>query len=212
MWYASLVMLRGRCSCAISGRPTPSPAPKVPLSPIIPVHPRNSPVSLIIPVHTQKQGGGVVFLFPSLPSPPLLPLLPSRSSLATISNHSRTIGNCCPARRTRSNIYHYITYPCWRADIFGVRRLAAAFTVDKAPRYEWSERNGWHRKGGSKLPHSKTGSRQRDRMTNHESRVTSHESRLPPTAGKQRRPSKIGARRVSVPRRRGKVEGVWAVC
>ena len=57
-----LVMLRGFCSCAISGRPTPSPAPKYPLSPIIPVHPRNSPVSPIIPVHTQKQGGGALLL------------------------------------------------------------------------------------------------------------------------------------------------------
>ncbi len=28
------------------------------LSPIIPVHPRDTPVSPIIPVHTQKQGGG----------------------------------------------------------------------------------------------------------------------------------------------------------
>ena len=28
------------------------------LSPIIPVHPRGSPVSPIIPVHTQEQGGG----------------------------------------------------------------------------------------------------------------------------------------------------------
>jgi len=65
-----------------------------------------------------KHRGGRFFLFPSLPSPPLLPLLPSRSSLATNSNHSRTIGNCCPTRRTRSNIYHHITYPCRRADIF----------------------------------------------------------------------------------------------
>src|SRR5208283_5870665 len=72
-------MLRGRCSCAISDRPTPSPALlSLPTShpparrsfsgggplatalvtPIIPVHPRNTPVSPIIPVHTQKQGGG----------------------------------------------------------------------------------------------------------------------------------------------------------
>src|SRR5208337_3965077 len=27
-----------------------------------------------------------------------------------------TIGNCCPTSRTRSNMYHYITYPCRRAD------------------------------------------------------------------------------------------------
>src|SRR5208337_2475138 len=51
------------------------------LSPTIPVHPGNSPVSPIIPVHTQKQGGGVHF--PVHHSPPSLPLLPSRSSLAT---------------------------------------------------------------------------------------------------------------------------------
>jgi hypothetical protein len=56
-------MLRGRSSCAISERPTPSPAPKYPLSPIIPVHPGNSPVSPIIPVHTQKQGGGAHFFW-----------------------------------------------------------------------------------------------------------------------------------------------------
>ena len=51
-------MLRGRRSCAISDRPTPSSAPKNPLSPIIPVHTRRPPVSPIIPVHTQKQGDG----------------------------------------------------------------------------------------------------------------------------------------------------------
>jgi hypothetical protein len=51
-------MLRGHRSCTISERPTPSSTLKIPLSLIIPVHPRNSPVSPIIPVHTQKQGGG----------------------------------------------------------------------------------------------------------------------------------------------------------
>src|SRR5271157_1000107 len=30
----------------------------------------------------------------------------------------RTIGNRCPTSRTRSHIYHYIKYPCRRADIF----------------------------------------------------------------------------------------------
>ena len=54
-------MLRGRCSCAISERLTPSPTSQNPLSPIIPVHPKNPPVSPIIPVHTQKQGGGGCF-------------------------------------------------------------------------------------------------------------------------------------------------------
>src|SRR5208283_363127 len=46
-------------------RPTPSPALKKLLSPIIPVHPRNSPVSPIIPVHTQKQGGGALKKLPA---------------------------------------------------------------------------------------------------------------------------------------------------
>jgi hypothetical protein len=59
-------MLRGSCSCAISERPTHSlfavPSLFRMLSPIIPVHPRHSPVSPIIPVHTQKQGGGVCYL------------------------------------------------------------------------------------------------------------------------------------------------------
>src|SRR5208283_3165017 len=53
-------------------------------------------------------------------------------SPATNSDHSRTIGNCCPTSRTRSKIYHYITYPCRRADIFGVRRLAPARQDDKS--------------------------------------------------------------------------------
>ncbi len=83
-------MLRGCCPCAIPERPTPLPRPLFaksdrlvalplssslavdcklsavgclsPLSLIIPVHPRNSPVTPIIPVHTQKQGGGACFL------------------------------------------------------------------------------------------------------------------------------------------------------
>ena len=54
---------RGRGCCAISERPTPLlfavPSLFRMLSPIIPVHPRNAPVSPIIPAHTQKQGVGV---------------------------------------------------------------------------------------------------------------------------------------------------------
>jgi hypothetical protein len=172
-------MLRGRCSCAISERPTPSLFALSSLlrllSPTIPVHPRNAPVSLIIPVHTQKQGvGGYpcydqsshfgnVLARTDLRSPfffralcalrgeshgyRLLSLATSHSSLATKSNYSRTsgrlarnsnysrtyanpgvggkrhsfsrsTGNCCPTSRTRSHIYHYITYQCRRADIF----------------------------------------------------------------------------------------------
>src|SRR5208337_2454255 len=40
---------------------------------------------------------------------------------------------------------------------FGVRRLAAAFGADTLALYEFFGRNGWHRKSGSKLPHSKNG-------------------------------------------------------
>ena len=54
-------MLRGRGSCTISERPTPSSTLKTPLSPTIPVHPRNSPVTPLFPLHTQKQGGGGCF-------------------------------------------------------------------------------------------------------------------------------------------------------
>jgi hypothetical protein len=83
MCYASSVMLRGRRSRAISGRPvsasgtqtprpTPSSAPRLlvtshsPLatalvSPLFPLHPRNSPVTPLFPLLTQKQGGGGTF-------------------------------------------------------------------------------------------------------------------------------------------------------
>src|SRR5208337_1873529 len=91
MCYASPVMLRGRCSCAISDRPTPSLFATLslfrPLSLIIPVHPRTAPVSPIIPVHTQNRGGGVGYRNGNVPkicrradilecggSPPLLGL------------------------------------------------------------------------------------------------------------------------------------------
>jgi hypothetical protein len=78
MCYASPVMLRGRCSCAISGLSTRPPAPAIPvsplfppcperhsrrvhsrpsLSPLLPLHPRNSPVTPLFPLLTHKQGG-----------------------------------------------------------------------------------------------------------------------------------------------------------
>ena len=119
-----------------------SPAPKKPLSPIIPVHPGNSLVSLIIPVHTSKQGGGALkklsatsdqrsgckkkpVLSPDFSGSPLATRhsLARRSfsgggPLATNSNHFRTIGNCGLTSRTRFNMYHYITYLCRGADNF----------------------------------------------------------------------------------------------
>src|SRR5208283_1484067 len=72
MCYPSPVMLRvpqhhpghkrrGRRSCAISERPTPSPFALSSCFPVlsltIPAHPRHSPVSPIIPAHTQDRGG-----------------------------------------------------------------------------------------------------------------------------------------------------------
>jgi hypothetical protein len=66
-------MLRGRCSCAISGRPgtlsgtqTARPTPSLfatssllcPLTPLFPLHTRHSPVSPIISTLAQNIGGG----------------------------------------------------------------------------------------------------------------------------------------------------------
>jgi hypothetical protein len=62
-------MLRGRRSCAISGLPTPSSAPRLlatshsslataPVTPLFPLLTRNAPVSPFFPLLTQKQGGG----------------------------------------------------------------------------------------------------------------------------------------------------------
>src|SRR5208337_2125894 len=62
MCYAWPAMLRGRCSCAISERPTPSsfasPSLTCHLTPLFPLHPRNTPVTPLFPLLTQKQGGG----------------------------------------------------------------------------------------------------------------------------------------------------------
>ena len=77
------------------------------LSPIIPALTGTPPVTPIIPALTQIPGGG-----------------------GHTTPFSCATGNCCPTSRTISNMYHYIKYQCRRADNFGVRRLAAAFTVD----------------------------------------------------------------------------------
>jgi hypothetical protein len=62
-------MLRGRCSCAISNRPTASSTLRLLatrhsslatafVSPLFPLHPGNSPVTPLFPLHPQKQGRG----------------------------------------------------------------------------------------------------------------------------------------------------------
>jgi len=75
---------------------------------------------------------------------------------------------------------------------FGVRRLAATFTVDTVAPHESLERDGLHRKSGSKLPHSKAPQEHRpfedpleDRGRQGEqeclcykARVTGHETRV----------------------------------
>src|SRR5208283_887432 len=68
MCYASPVMLRGRCSCASSIRPTPSSFASSSLSrlltPLFPLDASHSPISPLFPLHTQKQGrvAGVIGL------------------------------------------------------------------------------------------------------------------------------------------------------
>ncbi len=59
------------------------------LSLIIPVDPRNSPVSPIIPVHTQKQGGRGRFLIPTC----RLSAVDCKLSFSPNSNHPRTCAN-----------------------------------------------------------------------------------------------------------------------
>jgi len=58
---------------------------------------------------------------------------------------------------------HYVSMSARRH--FGVRRLAAAFAVDRGAPYSLFRRNGLRRKSGSKLPHSKASFRQHDRMS-----------------------------------------------
>ncbi|MGO9073965.1 MAG: amino acid permease [Terriglobales bacterium] len=86
----------------------PLPPSHSPLSLTTPALTGRSPVSPIIPALTQNIGGGGTFEPSTFDFEPLF---------SPNSTHSRTIGNCCPTSRTRSYIYHYITYPCRRADI-----------------------------------------------------------------------------------------------
>ena len=104
-------MLRGRCSCAISGRPTCSPfAPPSLLhsiTPLFPLHPRNSPVTPLFPLPTQKHGVGAVppakcplIKRPSQPQFSVIPepVVPAgkRSLLRTLNLQLSTL-NCFPA-------------------------------------------------------------------------------------------------------------------
>src|SRR5208337_4815854 len=54
-------MLRGRCFCAISERPTPlsfaPPSLLHPLTPLFPLDASHSPVSPLFPLDTQNRGG-----------------------------------------------------------------------------------------------------------------------------------------------------------
>jgi hypothetical protein len=57
-------MLRGRCFCAISSHPIPSPAFQSPLTPLFPLLPGKSSVTPLFPLLTQKQGGGAAEILP----------------------------------------------------------------------------------------------------------------------------------------------------
>jgi len=171
-------MLRGRCSCAVSVRPTSacfaSPSLFSLLSPIIPVHRRHSPVSPIIPAHTQKHGGGGYLCSSSVLPSFVLSLY--RDPVRVPSTEAPILSSCSPLATSHSALIPIIPAPlataalrvvpapivtttssihCRRADNFGVRRLAAALKVDTVAPYELFDRDGWHRKSGSKLPHSK---------------------------------------------------------
>ena len=92
MCYASFVMLRGRRSCAISDRLTPSSFALSslfrPLTPLFPLHPRNSPVTPLFPLLTHKQGGGVYLCSLSvLPSSPLC-VYPDRVGVSSVVRRS----------------------------------------------------------------------------------------------------------------------------
>src|SRR5208282_730865 len=96
------------------------------------------PVSPIIPVHTQKQGGVGVFLNFELST--LNCLAPPNSFVFShYSNH----------------IVIYMNKHIVGAPTFWSAAARRRFSVDTAPPYGSFERNGLHRKSGSKLPHSK---------------------------------------------------------
>jgi hypothetical protein len=84
------------------------------------------PISLPLSSSVLSVSSAVSFLSATFSSSPLAcpPTLQRRR--ATNSNPSHSIGNCCPTSRTRSHIYHYIKYPCRRADNF---RATPQYTV-----------------------------------------------------------------------------------
>jgi hypothetical protein len=101
MCYAPRVMLRGCCSCAISERPTPSlfvsPSLLRLLTPLFPLHPRNSPVTPLFPLLTQKQGGGggvtrMVTYLKYVGAPTFSPSVTSHKSRTT--SHAGNLLNC----------------------------------------------------------------------------------------------------------------------
>src|SRR5208337_4164754 len=84
MCYASPVMLRGRCSCAVSARPTPSSYEKTLLTPLFPLLPGNSSVTPLFPLLTQKQGGGVYICSPVVRPSSVLGVYPGPVGLSSV--------------------------------------------------------------------------------------------------------------------------------
>ena len=138
-----------------------------------------------------KTGGGGIFLFhlplslPLLPFPAHLPLSPTIPALTGTSPVSPIVpaltqtpgggGHTTPFLLRHGQLLPYESYqpqyvPLHHVSMsarrhFGVRRLAAAFAVDRGAPYSLFRRNGLRRKSGSKLPHSKASFRQHDRMS-----------------------------------------------
>src|SRR5208337_4200421 len=110
MCYPWAVMLRGRCSCAISDRLTPSSFALSslfrPLTPLFPLHPRNSPVTPLFPLLTHKQGGGVYLCSLSvLPSSPLC-VYPDRVGVSGACPDPVGMVNLLPAAFSFSPLVH----------------------------------------------------------------------------------------------------------
>ena len=88
-----------------------------------------------------------------------------------------------------------------RADILECGGSPPLFTVDTVAPHELFERCGWHRKSGSKLPHSKETQEHRQECLCHQKEVSGHHTGrrtpraqarmpVPPKAGEERPPHK----------------------
>jgi len=96
------------------------------------------------------------FLSAALPGPSLAHPPQLQRKRATYFTHSGAIGNCCPTSCTRSNIYHYITYPLSARRHFpsGPPQKGGSYRTDTNPRTclkagHYKRKEGIRRSGGS---------------------------------------------------------------